>query len=88
MKMAQAKKSASQIAIVGTSKGKATAAGDTMPIDAHPFHPDVLIEDVGKGQSFSPTTLRVEANGYETRVPAKGQLLQLLASLQRQLDEQ
>ena len=75
-------------ATAATSKGKSTFAGGAGPTDTHPPNPDVLIEDVREGQSSPPTPPEAGTNGHETQLLAKGQLLQMLASLQRQLDEQ
>ena len=85
--MAPPRKSASQAAATATLKGKSTAASDAGPTDAHPPHPDILIEDVREGQSSPPTPPEARTNGYETQLPAEDQLLQMLVSLQRQLDE-
>ena len=49
--IAPPRKSASQDA-AATSKGKSIVVGDVEPIDAHPPHFDVHIEDVGEDYSF------------------------------------
>ena len=85
--MAPPRKSASQVA-AATSKGKLTLAGSTGPTDAHLPHLSVHIEDIGKEHSSSTTAPEEGINGRDTGLPAEGQLLQMLAGLQRQLDEQ
>ena len=86
--MASRRKSASQGTTATTSKGKSTAARNAEPIDAHPPHLDVHIEDVGGEHSFPVTASEAGINGHEIRLLTEGQLLQMLASLQRQLNKQ
>ena len=50
--MAPPWKNAFQVAIATTSKGKSITIGDSEPIEAHPPHLEVHIEDVGKDHSF------------------------------------
>ena len=86
--MAQLRKSTPQAATVAISKSKSTAAGGAGPTDAHPSHLDVHIKDVGGEHSFPVTASEAGINGHETRLLTEGQLLQMLASLQRQLNKQ
>ena len=69
-------------------KKKSTAAGSVESIDAHLPYLDVHIKNIGEEHSFSTTVPEAETNGHEIWLPTEGQLLQMLASLQRQLDEQ
>jgi len=70
------------------SNAKSTVAGGAGPINTHPPHPNVLIEDIGEGQSSPPTALRAEVNEHETQLPVEGQLIQMFSDIQKQLDKQ
>ena len=72
--MAPPRKSASQDA-AATSKDKSIVVGDVEPIDAHPPHFDVHIEDVGEDHSFPAVEPEVGTNVHETQLPTEGQLL-------------
>ena len=70
------------------SKANSLADRGTGHSDGHPPHIDVLIEDTKEGQSFPPTDLREEENRHEVQLPVESQILQMLASLQKQIDQQ
>ena len=75
-------KSTSQATITTTVKGKSVVVVSTGVV--HPLsHPDMHIEDVGEKRPSRATTPEAGTNQPETRLPAKGQLLQMLASFQK-----
>ena len=80
--MAPPKKSASQVIIAAPAKGKSVVVGGTGVVHP-PFRPDVHSEDVIEEQPSQATMLEVGTNQPETRLLAEGQLLQMLASLQK-----
>ena len=86
--MAPSWKNTPRATTTAASNAKSTVAGGAGPINTHPPHPNVLIEDIGEGQSSPPTILRTEANGHDTRQSVEGQLIQMLPNLQKQLDDQ
>jgi len=59
------------------------AARGARPTNALLPHLDIYIEDVREEHSSSATAPEAETNEHEIRLPAEGQLLQMLASLQR-----
>ena len=75
-------KSTSQATITTTVKGKSVAVGGTGVVHP-PSRPDVHSEDIIEEQPSQATMLEVGTNQPETRLLAEGQLLQMLASLQK-----
>ena len=64
------------------------AAGGAGPTGTHPSHIDIHIEDIREEHSYLATAPEEGTNGHKTQLPVEGQLLQILANLYRQLDEQ
>ena len=69
-----------------TSKGKKIAIRGTNPVDLHPLNPKMILEQVREEHLCTMTTPERTTNKHEFRLPAKGQLLQMLARLQKLLD--
>ena len=77
-KIAPPRKSTYQ-APISASKEKSIIVRDSEPFDAYPPHFEVHIKDVGKGLRKGRSLLAIApeagTKGYETQLPAEGQLL-------------